>query len=161
MSPASAEEERRRWYQYYFHGERGRAGLEKNRHQFCRLLWSPTWRFDDATYAKSAIAFDNPDFVDVVIHSYRHRYGLVAGDPEYEEIERRLAALPSISVPTITIEGDADGVTPVGAGLNGTKRFTGRHENRVVRGVGQNLPQGAPEDFSCAILDVNTWATEK
>lgn len=162
MTPANPEEERRLWYQYYFHGDRGRAGLTKNRRELCRLLWSlwsPTWRFDDATYAKSATAYDNPDFVDVVIHSYRHRFGLEAGDPAYEEMERRLAVMPSISVPTITLEGDADGVTQVGSGLEGLKRFIGRHENRVVPGVGHNLPQEAPEAFSTAIADVYDWAS--
>ncbi len=105
------------WYQYYFHGERGRAGLTENRREFCRLLWSlwsPTWRFDDDIYARSAAAFDNPDFVDVVVHSYRHRFGLVDGDPQFDDIERRLSAMPSITVPTITLEGDADGVSPPG-----------------------------------------------
>jgi pimeloyl-ACP methyl ester carboxylesterase len=162
MTPADPEEERRLWYQYYFHGDRGRAGLTKNRRELCRLLWSlwsPTWRFDDATFARSATAYDNPDFVDVVIHSYRHRFGLVAGDPEYEEMERRLAGMPSISVPTITLEGDADGVTQVGSGLEGFKRSIGRHENRVVPGVGHNLPQEAPEAFSRAIVDVYEWAS--
>jgi pimeloyl-ACP methyl ester carboxylesterase len=108
MNPADPEEERRLWYQYYFHGERGRAGLTQNRRELCRLLWSlwsPSWRFDDATFARTAAAFDNPDFIEVVIHSYRHRFGLVAGDPEFEEMERRLASLPSINVPTITRQG--------------------------------------------------------
>jgi pimeloyl-ACP methyl ester carboxylesterase len=108
MKPADPEEERRLWYQYYFHGERGRAGLTQNRRELCRLLWSlwsPSWRFDDATFARTAAAFDNPDFIEVVIHSYRHRFGLVAGDPEFEEMERRLASLPSINVPTITRQG--------------------------------------------------------
>ena len=135
--------------------------MTKNRRELCRLLWSlwsPTWRFDDATFARSATAYDNPDFVDVVIHSYRHRFGLVAGDPEYEEMERRLADMPSIGVPTITLEGDADGVTQVGSGLEGFKRFIGRHENRVLAGVGHNLPQEAPEAFSRAIVDINDWA---
>jgi len=160
MKPADPEEERRLWYQFYLHGERGRAGLTENRRQLCRLLWSlwsPTWHFDDATYERTAAAFDNPDFVEVVLHSYRHRFGLVAGDPEFEEMERRLAALPSIGVPTITLEGDADGVTQVGSGLADARRFTGRHENRVVSGVGHNLPQEAPDVFSRAIADVNAW----
>lgn len=160
LKPADPEEERRLWYQFYLHGERGRAGLTENRRQLCRLLWSlwsPIWHFDDATYEQTAAAFDNPDFVEVVLHSYRHRFGLVAGDPEFEEMERRLAALPSIGVPTITLEGDADGVTQVGAGLADLRRFTGRHENRVVSGVGHNLPQEAPDVFSRAIGDVNGW----
>jgi len=117
MRPASPEKEHRMWYQYYLHGERGRAGLTENRRAFCRLLWSlwsPNWRFDDDTYACSAVAFDNPDFVDVVVHSYRHRFGLVDGDPQFDDMESRLSSMPSITVPTITLEGDTDGVTPLG-----------------------------------------------
>jgi pimeloyl-ACP methyl ester carboxylesterase len=113
-APASPEHERRLWYQYYFHAERGRAGLTVNRRALCRLLWqlwSPEWQFDDATFDRSAAAFDNPDFVDVVIHSYRHRFGSLApGDPAYDAIERQLAAQPVITVPTINLHGDADGV---------------------------------------------------
>ncbi len=161
MRPADPEEEHRLWYQYYFHGERGRAGLTENRRAFCRLiwsLWSPTWRFDDDTYARSSAAFDNPDFVDVVIHSYRHRFGLVDGDPQFDDMERRLSAMPSITVPTITLEGDADGVRPLGGSHLDLKRFTGRHENRVVPNAGHNLPQEAPEAFAGAVLDINAWA---
>jgi pimeloyl-ACP methyl ester carboxylesterase len=161
LQPASAEKEHRLWYQYYLHGERGRAGLTENRREFCRLLWSlwsPTWRFDDDTYARSAVAFDNPDFVDVVVHSYRHRFGLVAGDPQFDDIERRLAATPSITVPTITLEGDADGVQPPGQRETNSKRFTARHENRIVPNAGHNLPQEAPDVFANAILDINAWA---
>jgi pimeloyl-ACP methyl ester carboxylesterase len=161
MEPDTPDKEHRLWYQYYFHSERGRAGLTQHRADFCRLLWSlwsPTWRFDDATYARTAAAFDNPDFVDVVIHSYRHRYGLVDGDPQFAEIERGLAASPAITVPSVTLDGDADGVRPLGGGEAGLKRFTGRHENRIVVGVGHNLPQEAPEVFAAAISDVNAWA---
>jgi pimeloyl-ACP methyl ester carboxylesterase len=159
--PESPEKEYRLWYQYYFHGERGRAGLTENCREFCRLLWSlwsPTWHFNDDTYARSAAAFDNPDFVDVVIHSYRHRYGLVDGDPQFDDIERRLAVMPSITVPAITLQGDADGVSPLGGSQAGLKRFTGRHENRVVPNAGHNLPQEAPDAFADAILEVNAWA---
>jgi len=161
MQPASPEKEYRLWYQYYFHGERGRAGLTENRHAFCRLLWSlwsPTWRFDQNTYARSAAAFDNPDFVDVVIHSYRHRFGLVEGDPLFDDMERRLANAPPISVPTITLEGDADGVTPVADGQANPTRFTGRHENRIIPNAGHNLAQEAPDAFATAVLDINDWA---
>lgn len=161
MLPASADKEHRLWYQYYFHGERGRAGLEQNRREFCRLLWSlwsPTWRFDDETYEKSAAAFDNPDFVDVVIHSYRHRYGLVDGDPAFEAWERRLAALPAIDVPTVILEGEDDGVAPLGRLGSGQDRFSARHDNRALPGVGHNIPQEAPEAFARAVLDVNDWA---
>ncbi len=159
--PGKPEKEYRLWYQYYLHGERGRAGLAENRYAFCRLLWSlwsPTWRFDEDTYASSATAFDNPDFVEVVVHSYRHRFGLVPGDPQFEEMERRLARMPPITLPVITLEGDADGVTPLAESEDDFKRFTGRHENRVVRGVGHNLPQEAPEAFATAVLDIHERA---
>jgi pimeloyl-ACP methyl ester carboxylesterase len=161
MRPASPEKEHRMWYQYYLHGERGRAGLTDNRRAFCRLLWtlwSPAWRFDDATYTRSAVAFDNPDFVDVVVHSYRHRFGLVAGDPQFDDMETRLSSMPSITVPTITLEGDADGVTPLEGRQADLKRFAGRHQNRVVPDAGHNLPQEAPEAFAAAVLDINAWA---
>ncbi|WP_233887423.1 alpha/beta fold hydrolase [Paraburkholderia flagellata] len=161
LQPADPEQEHRLWYQYYLHGERGRAGLTENRRAFCRLLWSlwsPTWRFDDDTYARSAVSLDNPDFVDVVVHSYRHRFGLVAGDPRFDEIERRLAAMPPITVPTISLEGDADGVHPPSGREASSKRFTGRHENRIVPDAGHNLPQEAPAAFAEAILDINAWA---
>ncbi|MDR5763307.1 alpha/beta hydrolase [Caballeronia sp. LZ035] len=158
--PADPEKEHRLWYQYYLHGERGRTGLEDNRRAFCRLLWtqwSPIWCFDDATFARSAAAFDNPDFVDVVVHSYRHRFGLVDGDPRYDDIERRLSVLPPIAVPTITLEGETDGVSPPGGRLTNATRFTGRHENRVVANAGHNLPQEAPDAFAEAILDIHAW----
>ncbi|AJZ56812.1 alpha/beta hydrolase family protein [Paraburkholderia fungorum] len=161
LQPADPEKEYRMWYQYYLHGERGRAGLIQNRRAFCRLLWSlwsPTWRVDDDAYARSAVAFDNPDFVDVVVHSYRHRFGLGDGDPRFENIELKLSAMPSITVPTITLEGDADGVSPSGGIEANSKRFTGRHENRVVANAGHNLLQEAPEAFADAILDINAWA---
>jgi pimeloyl-ACP methyl ester carboxylesterase len=158
-APAAPDTEYRFWYQYYFHGERGRAGLAAHRREFCRLLWrlwSPRWAFSDAEFDRSAAAFDNPDFVDVVIHSYRHRFALVDGDPACEDIERRLAAQPAIAVPTITLDGDADGVSPGGVPPAG--RFTGRHEHRVVGGgIGHNLPQEAPRAFAQAVLDVEAW----
>ncbi|MEX3925660.1 alpha/beta fold hydrolase [Paraburkholderia sp. BR10936] len=159
--PADPEKEHRMWYQYYLHGERGRTGLIEKRREFCRLLWSlwsPTWHFDDDLYARTAASFDNPDFVDVVVHSYRHRFGLVEGDPRFDDIERRLAATPPITVPTITLDGDADGVQPPGARETSSKRFSGRHENRIVPNAGHNLPQEAPEVFAKAVLDVNAWA---
>ena len=155
--PAAPDKEVRLWYQYYFHGERGRAGLAANRRDMARLLWrlwSPQWRFSDADFERTAPSFDNPDFVDVVIHSYRHRFALVAGDPALEEIERRLAAQPSIAVPAITLDGDADGVSTGGAPRPG--QFSGRHEHRVVAGgVGHNLPQEAPRAFARAVCDVD------
>ncbi|MEX3942570.1 alpha/beta fold hydrolase [Paraburkholderia sp. BR10937] len=159
--PADPKKEHRMWYQYYLHGERGRAGLTEKRRAFCRLLWSlwsPTWHFDDDLYARTAASFDNPDFVDVVVHSYRHRFGLVEGDPRFDDIEHRLAATPPITVPTITLDGDADGVQPPGARETSSKRFSGRHENRIVPNAGHNLPQEAPAIFAKAVLDVNAWA---
>lgn len=155
--PQAPENELRYWYQYYFHGERGRAGLTRNRRAFCRLLWklwSPGWAFDDATFERTAASFDNPDFVDVVIQSYRHRFGLAEGDPALEGIEARLAALPAITVPAITLDGDDDGVSPAGGTAHHARRFTGGHAHRVVPGAGHNLPQEAPEAFARAILDV-------
>lgn len=157
LQPASPAKEYRLWYQYYLHGERGRAGLAENRREFCRLLWSlwsPTWHPGEDIYARSAAAFDNPDFVDVVVHSYRHRFGLVAGDSQFDDIEQRLAALPPITVPTITLEGSADGVSTPGKVQTHGKHFTGWHQHRVVANVGHNLPQEAPEAFAKAILDI-------
>lgn len=155
--PLSPEGELRLWYQYYFQGERGRAGLRQNRRAFCRLLWrlwSPSWAFDDATYERSAVAFDNPDFVDVVIHSYRHRFGLVAGDPQVEPTEQQLATQPQITVASITLDGADDGVMPIGGTANHAAQFTGRHEHRTVPGAGHNLPQEAPGAFAQAVLDL-------
>jgi pimeloyl-ACP methyl ester carboxylesterase len=157
LEPDTPENERRLWYQYYFHSERGREGLRRDRRGIARLLWqtwSPTWAFDDATFERSAAAFDHPDFVDVVIHSYRHRYNLVAGDPAYAEIERRLAALPPIGVPAITFDGADDGVRPPAPAAAQAHRFSGRREHRVVPGVGHNLPQEAPDAFAQAVLEL-------
>ena len=118
--------------------------------------WSPTWAFDDATFERSASAFDNPDFIEVVIHSYRHRYGLVAGDPAYAETEAALAAQPPIAVPSITIDGDADGVNPGTA--HHAKRFIGPHEHRAFKGAGHNLPQERPRDWARAVIDARAMA---
>ena len=157
MVPDRPENERRMWYQYYFHSERGRAGLENDRLALIRFLWStwsPTWNFDDATFARSAPSFDNPDFVDVVIHSYRHRFGLVAGDPAYAEIEQRLAGQPVITVPAITFDGEDDGVrSPSRAGGKGPG-FAGPRSHRIVPGVGHNMPQEVPEVFAQAVLEL-------
>ncbi|KAF1048246.1 alpha/beta fold hydrolase [Xylophilus sp.] len=153
--PAAPENEWRLWYQYYFHSERGRAGLAQDRAALCRLLWklwSPTWAFDDATFARTARAFDNPDFVDVVIHSYRHRFGLAAGDPRLAGIEARLAQQPPIGVAAITLDGAADGVMAVGGTAAHAHHFTGAHEHRVVPGAGHNLPQERPQAFADAVL---------
>lgn len=143
------------WYQYYFHGERGRAGLTAYRKDLCRILWqqwSPQWRFDEATYAQTAAAFDNPDFVDVVVHSYRHRFGLVPGDPSCAQDEARLAKQPLISVPAIALHGEADGVMPVASSANHARYFSARFERRLLQGIGHNVPQEAPEAFADAVL---------
>lgn len=153
--PAPPVVERALWYQYYFHGERGRAGLAQHRYEFCKLLWglwSPQWRFDEATYAQTAASFDNPDFVEVVIHSYRHRFALVPGDPAVEETEQRLAVRPPIGVPTIALHGGDNGVQPASATERNRHLFTGDFERVVLPGVGHNVPQEAPREFAEAIL---------
>jgi pimeloyl-ACP methyl ester carboxylesterase len=155
--PAPAEQEHRFWYQYYFHTERGRAGLEANRRGIARLLWrlwSPDWAFDEATFEASAGAFDNPDFVEVVIHSYRHRFGYAVGDPALGTIEARLAQRPRIGVPTISPHGGSDGVNPLGTAGDDAAFFIGPFERRVFLGVGHNPPQEAPEAFARAVLDL-------
>jgi pimeloyl-ACP methyl ester carboxylesterase len=145
------------WYQYYFATERGRAGYDKYRRDFARLIWqlaSPKWSFDDATFDRSAAAFDNPDHVDIVIHNYRWRLGLAAGEPRYDDLEKRLAEGPLVSVPTITMEGDANGAPHPEASAY-AKKFSGRYSHRIIRGgIGHNLPQEAPQAFVEAILDV-------
>jgi pimeloyl-ACP methyl ester carboxylesterase len=154
---AEPEQERRFWYQYYFQTERGRNGLAANRAELGRLLWklwSPTWPFDEAVYKRTAASFDNPDFVDVVIHSYRHRMGNAPGDPRYAAIEAKLAQLPKISVPTIAVHGAVDDVNPVQNTQAHQRYFTGRYERRVFENVGHNPPQEAPRAFADAILDV-------
>jgi pimeloyl-ACP methyl ester carboxylesterase len=157
MRPASPPQEHRLWYQYYFHNERGRAGLEANRRELCRLLWtlwSPHWHFDDETFARTAASFDNPDFVAVTIHSYRHRYGFVPGDPALEAIERRLAARPRIAVPTIALQGEADGVGPPAASEGHARFFTGPYERHLLAKIGHNPPQEAPQAFADAVLQL-------
>ena len=145
------------WYQFYFATERGRLGYEKNTRAFNLLTWklaSPQWRFDDATFERTAASFDNPDHVAVVIHNYRWRLGLAEGEARYADVERKLAANPSIGVPTITMEGDANGAPhPPPAAYRA--RFTGRYEHRTISGgIGHNLPQEAPRDFARAVMDV-------
>lgn len=157
IHPQRPENEMRFWYQYYFHSERGRSGLAQNRYDFCKLLWrlwSPNWHFDDPTFLQTAVSFDNPDFVSVVIHSYRHRYALVPGDPEAEETEQRLTQQPWIAVPTVALDGGADGVTPAGGSAHHAHFFTAGYEHRVIPDVGHNLPQEAPRDFAAAILSL-------
>ena len=164
MEPDTPENELSYWYQYYFHSERGRNGLLKDRRALCRLLWklwSPTWAFDDATFERSAAAFDNADFVDVVIQSYRHRYGLAAGDPAYADIERRLAEQPPITVPSITFDGADDGVRPVAPASQHARFFSGSRSHRVVPGVGHNMPQEVPQVFADAVMELcgtGLWA---
>lgn len=142
------------WYQYYFATDRGERGYRQNTRDFNRLIWrnaSPKWTFDDATYARSAAAFDNPDHVDVVIHNYRWRLNLAPGEPQYDDLERRLAARPTIGVPTITIGSDFDGPTKDGAAYRG--QFTGRYAHRVLDGIGHDVPQEAPRQFADAVVD--------
>jgi pimeloyl-ACP methyl ester carboxylesterase len=148
------------WYQYYFATERGRAGYEQYRHEFAKLIWrtaSPKWTFDDAIFERSAAAFDNPDHVGIVIHNYRWRLGLAAGEPRYDELERRLAESPDITVPAITLEGDANGAPhPDPAAY--ARKFTGKYAHKLIAGgVGHNLPQEAPQAFAEAVLEVDGY----
>lgn len=162
--PLDPESEWRYWYQYYFHGERGREGLRRNRRDLTRLLWrlwSPRWQFTEADFERSAAAFDNPDFVEIVVHSYRHRFALAPGDPALEPIERRLAARPPIIVPAVTLDGEADGVEPQGGTAAHARHFTGPHEHRTLPGIGHNAPQEAPEAFAAAVLDLRERAMEQ
>ena len=155
QQPLPPEAELQWWYQFYFATERGRLGYEKNRHDFNKLIWrlaSPAWKFDDAVYARSAASFDNPDHVAIVIHNYRWRLGLAEGETKYDDIERRLALAPTIGVPTITMEGDANGA-PHPPPASYLAKFTGRYEHReLAGGIGHNLPQEAPRDFAKAVL---------
>jgi pimeloyl-ACP methyl ester carboxylesterase len=157
MVPAKPMREVAYWYQYYFQIERGRTGLAANRREIASILWrqwSPNWHFDDATFERTASAFDNPDYVDVVIHSYRHRYGLADGDPRYAELERRLAAQPAIAVPAITLDGDADGVAPPTDGSSSAVKFSNRRAHHVIPHAGHNLPQEEPEAFADAVIEL-------
>jgi pimeloyl-ACP methyl ester carboxylesterase len=145
------------WYQFYFATERGRAGYDKYRREFARLIWhtaSPQWSFDDATFDRSAPSFDNADHVGIVIHNYRWRLGLAEGEAQYDDLEKRLAGSPVISVPTITLEGDANGAPHPEPGAYAAK-FSGKYAHRTISGgVGHNLPQEAPQAFAQAIIDV-------
>jgi len=148
------------WYQFYFATDRGRAGYAKYTHDFAKLIWqlaSPQWRFDDATFNRSAVAFDNPDHVDISIHNYRWRLGLAEGEAQYDPLEKRLAQGPIISVPTITLEGDANGAPHPDPGVY-AKKFSGKYAHRLISGgVGHNLPQEAPEAFAKAVVDVDRY----
>jgi pimeloyl-ACP methyl ester carboxylesterase len=156
-APLPPQAELQWWYQYYFATERGQAGYDKYRRDFSKLIWrlaSPKWNFDDATFDRTAAAFDNPDHVAIVIHNYRWRLGLAEGEPKYDSLEERLARGPVIAVPTITMEGDANGAPHPPPSAYASK-FSGRYEHRLVAGgVGHNLPQEAPKAFAQAIIDV-------
>jgi pimeloyl-ACP methyl ester carboxylesterase len=155
--PLPPKAEREWWYQFYFATERGRAGYDKNRHDFAKLIWqlaSPKWSFDDATFDRSAAAFENPDHVAIVIHNYRWRLGLAEGEPKYDDLEKRLAGAPVITVPTITLEGDANGA-PHPDPSSYAKKFSGKYSHRNIKGgVGHNLPQEAPQAFAEAVINV-------
>jgi len=158
--PLPPQAELQWWYQFYFATERGRAGYEKYRHDFAKLIWkqtSPKWNFDDATFDRSAAAFDNPDHVAITIHNYRWRQGLAEGEPKYDDLEKRLTESPVITVPTITLEGDANGAPHPDPSAY-AKKFTGKYENRIIKGgIGHNLPQEAPKDFAQAVIDVDRF----
>jgi pimeloyl-ACP methyl ester carboxylesterase len=155
-NPLPPKAELQWWYQYYFATERGRAGYDKYRRDFAKLIWqlaSPKWNFDDATFDRSAVAFDNPDHVDIVVHNYRWRLGLAAGGPKFDDLEKRLAESPVISVPTITLEGDANGAPHPEASAY-AKKFSGRYSHRTIKGgIGHNLPQEAPQAFVEAVME--------
>ncbi|MGK6310717.1 alpha/beta fold hydrolase [Variovorax sp. DT-64] len=157
LVPAKPESEIPLWWQFYFQTERGRAGYGRYRREFNQLFWkqwSPTWRFDGATFARTAASFDNPDHVDVSIHSFRHRFGAVKGDPAYAEIDRRLASLPAIQVRTVTLDGADDGAHGPTDGSAQAAKFTGPRTHRVIPGAGHNLPQEAPSAFADAVLEL-------
>jgi pimeloyl-ACP methyl ester carboxylesterase len=146
------------WYQYYFATERGRAGFDANRRDFAKLIWkfnSPKWEFDDATFERTAASFDNPDYVQIVIHNYRWRLSLAEGDPQYDGLEKRLAEGPVIAVPTITLDGDSDGVAPASDGTSYASKFSGKRTHRIIKGIGHNLPQEAPQAFAEAVVEVD------
>jgi pimeloyl-ACP methyl ester carboxylesterase len=148
------------WYQYYFGTERGRAGYEKYRHDFAKLIWqiaSPKWRFDDATFERTAASFNNPDHVSIVIHNYRWRLGLAKGESKYDDLEKRLAGFPVITVPTMTLQGDADGA-PHPDASSYAKKFSGKYSHRVIKGgIGHNLPQEASQAFAQAVVEVDRY----
>ncbi len=157
--PLPPEAELQWWYQYYFATERGRAGYDQYRRDFAKLIWqtaSPKWNFDDATFDRTAASFDNPDHVAIVIHDYRWRIGLADGERKYDELEKRLAAGPTISVPSITMEGDANGAAHAADPSAYRKQFTGKYESRIISGgIGHNLPQEAPQAFAQAVIDAD------
>ena len=157
MMPLPPKAELQWWYQYYFATERGRTGYQQHTRDFAKLIWqlaSPTWQFDDATFDRSAAALENPDHVDIVIHNYRWRLGLAEGEPQYDGLERRLAEFPVITVPTITLEGDANGAPHPDPNVY-ARKFSGEYAHRLISGgIGHNLPQEAPRAFAEAVVDV-------
>ena len=160
LLPLPPKAELQWWYQYYLAIDRGREGYARYTDDFARLIWqlaSPQWRFDDATFRRTAAAFDNPDHVDIVVHNYRWRLGLAMGEPRYDALEKRLAEMPTIAVPTITLEGDANGA-PHPEPSAYAKKFSGKYAHRLVTGgVGHNLPQEAPKAFAQAVIDIHNW----
>lgn len=159
--PLPAKAEWGWWYQYYFATERGRAGLEANRKDLAKLIWkfnSPKWDFDEATFERTAASFDNPDYVAIVIHNYRWRLSLADGEPQYDALEAKLAAGPVIGVPTVTLDGDADGVAPATDGTGYAKKFSGKRNHRIIKGTGHNLPQEAPQAFADAVIEADSYS---
>ena len=158
--PLAPEAELQWWYQFYFATERGRAGYEKNHRDFAKLIWqlaSPKWHFTDATFDRSAASFDNPDHVSIVFHNYRWRLGLAEGEPKYDDLEKRLAEGPGITVPTITLEGDANGAFHPDSSAY-AKKFSGKYAHRIIKGgVGHNLPQEAPRAFAKAVVEADSY----
>ena len=159
-TPLPPKNELQWWYQYYFATERGRAGYDKYRHDFAKLIWqiaSPKWKFDDVTFERSAASFNNPDHVSIVIHNYRWRLGLAEGESKYDDLEKRLAEFPLITVPTITLQGDADGA-PRPDPSSYAKKFSGKYSHRLIQGgIGHNLPQEAPQAFAKAVVEVDGY----
>ena len=158
--PLPPEVEHGGWYQYYFATERGRAGYDANRREFAKLIWklnSPKWDFDNATFDRTAVSFDNPDYISIVIHNYRWRLSLVEGEAQYNDLEKRLAEGPVISVPTITLDGDSDGVAPATDGTSYANKFSGKRTHRIIKGVGQAMPQEAPQAFAQAVVEVDGY----
>ncbi|MCW2864058.1 MAG: alpha/beta hydrolase [Actinoallomurus sp.] len=157
-TPLPPQQEWAWWYQYYFATDRGVEGLKENRHDLAKLVWtfnSPTWRFDDATFERTAAAFENPDYVSIVIHNYRWRLGLAKGDPRYDRLEGRLAKGPVIAVPTIILDGEKDPFTPARGDADYRAKFSGEYAHRTLNGIGHNVPQEAPEAFAQAVIDVD------
>jgi pimeloyl-ACP methyl ester carboxylesterase len=158
LQPLPPQAELGWWYQYYFATERGRLGYSKNRHEFNKLIWkiaSPKWNFDEATFNRTAASFDNPDHVSIVIHNYRWRLSLAKGEPHYDELEQKLFEGPVIAVPAITIGSDFDGAAADGSPY--AKKFSGRHSHRILKGIGHNVPQEAPQAFAEAVIDVDRY----